>query len=139
MHKLNIKKLLLATLVAFICLIIVNTLLFPLVFPEGSSAQYESTRDKPLYLFDLIAFIVMAFLLAYIYPIGYRGGRPRVEGLHFGMYMGLLVSLPHTFHVYATVDYDFYMAALAIIWTIVIWGATGIAIALVYGRRREAV
>jgi hypothetical protein len=132
----DLKKLFLSTIAASIFLILINTVLFPLVFPDGPAQFYANAREKPLFLFNLLAYIATAFLLAYIYPIGYRGGSPRVEGIRFGMYMGLLVSLPHTFHVYATVDYAFYSAALVIAWTIVVWGAVGIVIALVHGSRK---
>jgi hypothetical protein len=135
----DLKKLFLSTIAASIFLILINTVLFPLVFPDGPAQFYANAREKPLFLFNLLAYIATAFLLAYIYPIGYRGGSPRVEGIRFGMYMGLLVSLPHTFHIYAMVDYAFYSAALVIAWTIVVWGATGIVIALVHGDRKKEI
>jgi len=133
--SINFKQLIFATLSAFLFLVVVNNLLFSIVFPEGPPDQYENMREKPLRFFHLVAFLVEAFLLAFIYPIGYRGGSPRVEGIRFGMYMGFVVSFPHFFHTYAMVNVDFYSAVLAIVWTVAIWGIAGILIALVYGRR----
>jgi len=43
----------------------------------------------------LVAYLILAFLMSYMYPRGYKGGRPAWEGLRFGMIIGILWVFPH--------------------------------------------
>ena len=38
----------------------------------------------------LVAYIILALLMSYMYPLGYKGGKPIVEGLRFGIVIGIL-------------------------------------------------
>jgi len=43
----------------------------------------------------LIAYIVIALIMAYLYPRFFQGGSPAIEGLKFGALIGLLWVFPH--------------------------------------------
>ena len=82
----------------------------------------------------LIAYFVLGLLMAYIYPKGYKGGRPVVEGLKFGAIMGLLWVFPHELAMAGahgeSIAYVFKNAA----WHIVEQGVGGMVIGTVYGK-----
>ena len=130
----NLKKLLLATAGAFVFLLVINALLFPVFFPDGPPMHYENTRPVPLFQFHLLAFLITAFLMSYLYPLVYRGGSVWKEGLKVGVIMGMFVSLPDTLHVYALVEVPLLVQLFPALWVCVIWGAAGIVIGLIYGR-----
>ena len=82
----------------------------------------------------LLAYLTLGVLMAYIYPLGYRGGRPAVEGLRFGVVIGLLWVFPHELIIAGahgdSISYVFRNAA----WHMIEQGVGGIIIGLVYGR-----
>lgn len=83
----------------------------------------------------IIAEIIRAFILAYIYPIGYKGGSPVTEGAKFGIMLGLFTAMMPLIY-FARYEY----ASMAFFWVegafFVIQGAiAGIVIALIYGRK----
>lgn len=75
-----------------------------------------------------------ALLLSYLYPIGYKGGNPAVEGLRFGVMMGLIVGFPLIASYFA---YNF--ASPAFFWAefsfyAIQGGLAGIVIAYIWGK-----
>ena len=128
-------KLLLAALVAFVFLMLVNALLVGFIFPEGSPEKYQSERSEPKSMFNALGLAISALLMAYMYPKGYAAGTPWTEGLRFGMVLGLLVVLPLCLHIYARVDVEFGSLLTVILWTVVTWGISGALIGSIYGKR----
>ena len=129
------KKLLLATLGCFVFLLVVNAALYPLFFPDGPPERYAGARTAPLPVYHLLAFLITAFLMSYLYPLIYRGGSPWKEGLQVGVIMALFVSLPENLHVYALTQVSFVKLLFPAIWVTAIWGLAGVVIGLIYGRR----
>ena len=127
------KKLVLATLGSFIFLLAVNAALFPLFFPGGPPEHYVEARPAPQVLYNLLAFLITAFLMSYLYPLIYRGGRPWKEGLRVGVIMALFVSLPENLHVYALTNVSFIKLLFPAVWVILIWGLAGMVIGTIYG------
>ena len=41
-----------------------------------------------------LGFLVLALLMALVYPKGYKGGSPKLEGLRFGVIVGLIAESP---------------------------------------------
>lgn len=126
------KKLLLATLGSFAFLIAVNGALFPIFFPEGPPEHYLGERAAPLIGYHLLAFLITAFLMSYLYPLIYRGGAAWKEGLRAGVIMALFVSLPENLHVYALTNISFVKLLFPALWVMVIWGMAGVVIGIVY-------
>ena len=106
------KKLLLATLGSLAFLIAVNGALFPIFFPEGPPEHYLGERAAPLIGYHLLAFLITAFLMSYLYP--------------------LFVSLPENLHVYALTNISFVKLLFPALWVMVIWGMAGVVIGIVY-------
>jgi hypothetical protein len=72
--------------------------------------------------------------MAYMYPLVCEGGRPIIEGLRFGMVIGVLWVFPHELAMAGahgdSISYVFENAA----WHLVEQGVGGIIIGFVYGR-----
>ena len=129
------KRLLLATLGSFVFLIVVNAVLFPIFFSEGPPERYLDTRPAPLVEYHLVALLITAFLMSYLYPLISRGGAAWKEGLRVGVIMALFVSLPENLHVYALTNIAFIKLLVPALWVTVIWGLAGVVIGFIYGRR----
>jgi hypothetical protein len=134
----NISKYALAALAAVVFLVVINAVISPLVFPQGPPEVYRYQRDEPRVAFHLLAVLVTAVLMAYIFPIGYRGGKPWAEGLRFGMLMGVLASLPMNLRVYALTDTALPGLLSAVLWTVITWGISGGLIGAVFGSSLRA-
>src|SRR5882762_8615893 len=128
------KKLLLATLGGFVFLLAVNAALFPIFFPDGPPERYTGARAAPLVFYNVLAFLITAFLMAYLYPLIYRGGKTWKEGLRVGVVMALFVSLPENLHVYALTNVSFLKLLFPAIWVILIWGLAVVVIGFIYGK-----
>jgi len=129
------RKLLLATLGSFVFLVVVNAALFPVFFPDGPPEQYLAARPSPLIEYHLLALLITAFLMSYLYQLIYRGGAAWKEGLRVGVIMALFVSLPENLHVYALTNTSFLKLLFPALWVTVIWGLAGVVVGLVYGRQ----
>ena len=90
-------------------------------------------RDEPKMLFIILALLILAFLMAYAYPIGYKGGSPITEGLKFGALMGLLAFLPFNLILHGAFNLPLAGALVDAGWHVVEEGVGGVIIAMVYG------
>ncbi len=48
-------------------------------------------RIEPIIPLGFASMIIQGFILAYFYPLFYRGGQPTVQGIKFGLLMGVYV------------------------------------------------
>ncbi|MBK8268828.1 MAG: hypothetical protein IPK83_11210 [Planctomycetes bacterium] len=127
------------TLLAFLAVLAVTFVVnSPLVMPKFiqslASSNYANLREAPKLEFHMLAMLIHAFLLAVIYPMGYRGGVPWIEGLRFGVLVALLISLPCALHVFAMVNAPASQQAFPVVWTVLVNGIGGIVVGLVHGR-----
>jgi hypothetical protein len=123
----------LAALAAMAFFLVVNVVLYPIVFPNGPPEIYRYERSDPIALHHVLAMLVTSILLAYIYPIGYRGRTPWAEGLRFGMLMGAVVGLPWSLNVYAISETEFARLLTAVLWKVITFGIAGGLIGAAYG------
>ncbi len=134
----NWKKLGLATLAGTITMLIVGGLW------EGISAKqvfYSLTHSGGgAIAMNIVAYLVLAALMAYIYPLGYEGRRPAYrEGLQFGALVGVLMILPHGLAVAGASGDRILYAFENTAWHAVEQGLGGIAIAYAYVTRQKKV
>lgn len=86
-----------------------------------------------------VGYLLLAAVMAVIYPIGYRGGKPLIEGLRFGLLIGLLWVTPHALvrmgaHAGGeggSISYLLINGA----WHLIEQGAGGIIVALIYSAK----
>lgn len=116
----------------FLYLLTVNALFFPLVFPDGPPVRYSNPRAVDMPHYHLLAFLITALLMAYIYPMLDRGGPVWKEGLRTGIILALFVSLPMGLHEYAMTDVSFLAQVFPALWVTATWGVAGIVIGAAY-------
>jgi hypothetical protein len=87
-------------------------------------------------LFIIIAYAILALLMTYIYPQGYKGGVPLKEGMRFGATMGLLWVLPMSVVMYAVMGTSGTLIIVDSLWHVVEQGVGGIVIAYIYGSKK---
>ena len=88
------KRTLLGGLVAFLVLFFANWLLWGVVFMgtwENLSSVPMTTEPDMLWL--TLGYLVLGWLFAYIYPLGYEGGGALAEGTRFGLVMWGVTSV----------------------------------------------
>ena len=131
------KKMVLASVLGFVVMFVLGVIWHVLLLGDFYAQQMAAVnREETRIPLIGIGYLVLAILMAYAYPIGYKGGSPLSEGLKFGILMGLLAHLP-TALIYlgawkltATgmfVDVAYHVAEV---------GVGGIAIAYVYGTEK---
>ena len=130
----NIKKLTLATVVGGVGMWVLSGLWHNLIVPAFYVSETGASHEGIGLL--LVAYLVLSLFMAYMYPLGYQGGRPIIEGLRFGMVIGVLWVFPHELAMAGahgdSILYVFKNAA----WHVVEQGVGGIIVGLVYGRVR---
>jgi hypothetical protein len=127
----NLKKLILATLSGGFGMWVVAGIWHNLIMAnlyKSVDAQHEGIGLL------LVAYIVLALLMSYLYPLGYKGGKPVIEGLRFGVIIGILWVFPHELAMAGahgtSLLYVFKNAA----WHMVEQGIGGVVIGLIYGK-----
>jgi len=130
---LNYKKFLLASLAGAGAMWLLAGLWHEVIMASFYAAEAHATHEGTAII--LLAYLILGILMAYLYPLVYKGGRPFLEGLWFGILIGLLWVFPHELAMAGahgkSLVYVFKNAA----WHIVEQGAGGIVIGLVYGRK----
>lgn len=86
----------------------------------------------------LVAYIVLALIMAYLYPRVYKGGRPVLEGLWFGVVIGILWVFPHELamtgaHGGKSIAYVFKNAG----WHMLEQGIGGMIVGLIFGSMKK--
>ena len=97
------KKLIYATLAGFAVMWILSGIWYMVVmkdfFEEAMAGVYNANAilEEPNLIFIAIGYLIYALIMAYIFPIGYKGGSAVTEGLKFGAIVGVLITVPMTF------------------------------------------
>ncbi len=128
----NIKKLILATLAGSITMWILAGLWHELLMAKFYAGETEATHEGTGVIF--LAYMMLSILMAYIYPLGYKGGRPAVEGLRFGIVIGLLWVFPHGLAMAGAHGDSISYVIINSAWHMIEQGVGGIIIGLVYGK-----
>ncbi len=98
----NSKKLVFAWLAGFVAMFLLSGLWYMVLMSDYYATQFaDVSRAEPLFIWIVLGYLVGSFILAYIYPVGSKGGSPLKEGLRFGFFMGVLIAVPFMFIAYA--------------------------------------
>jgi len=133
------KKLIYAALAGFVVMWILSGIWYMVLmkdfFEEAMAGVYNANAilDEPNLVFIVIGYLIYAFIMAYIFPIGYKGGSAISEGLKFGAIVGVLITVPMTFINMGLLSASVTPALVDAIYQIVEKAIGGIVIAKVYG------
>jgi hypothetical protein len=128
-----LRKLILAAGCAVVAMLALSHLWHSLM-ADFYTVHSPLQRDAPVERFIGLGYLLLAGLMALVYPKGYEGGPPVMEGLRFGALVGILISLPHGLIQYGMDGSHTGTLLLAdTAWHTVEQAAGGIAVALVHG------
>lgn len=133
----SLKKFALAALAGGVAMWILAGLWHMLLALAFYTEQTEATHEGTGTI--LVAYLILGALMAYIYPLGYRGGRPAIEGLRFGIVIGLLWVFPHELAMVGAHGGSILYVLKNAAWHMVEQGVGGIIVGLLYGKSRAAV
>jgi hypothetical protein len=130
-------KLILSTIVVGIVLFMLGWLFYGILFMDYFKQYFTNGRseeDMRIWAFAVASF-VQAFLLYLIYSKGYSGGSPFMEGIKFGILIGLFSGVPYVFYMWGGMPIH-YVAVIAdgciIIAMMII---AGILTGIIHGKR----
>jgi hypothetical protein len=130
------KKCIISWIASFIAMFVLAGLWHMLIMESFyTSNSYLPNRESPMMGYIALGYLLLAALMAHIYPKGYSGGSPVKEGLKFGVLIGLLWILPHTIVLYGVKNSGTRVLILVdAIWHLVEEGVGGIIIGAIYGK-----
>ena len=93
------------------------------------------TRPEPNMVIIACGYLITAAVMAFLFPIGYKGGPGLNEGFRFGAVVGLLWWLPANLVLSGVYDMTVAFALIDGLWHVAEGAAGGIVIGLLYVRR----
>ncbi len=136
----NVKKFVLAWMAAVVVTFLLAGLWHLYLLADFYEVQSQAlAREEPNMAVIIVGYLILGFLMALVYPIGYKGGSPVKEGFRFGALIGLIWILPWSVIIHGLWNYPLAGVIVDSAWRVVEEGIAGIGIALVYGRQPEAL
>ena len=131
----NAGKLLTSAVAAFVAMFVLSYLWHAVIMADYYAANTtELARDELIVPLIAAGYVVLAVVMAYMYPLGYKGGAPMLEGFRFGAVVGVLVWLSTGLVYTAIWNYPLSTALVDSAWHVVEEGLGGLVIAMVYAR-----
>ncbi len=97
-------KLVISTIVSAIVLLLLAFVFYTLVFSTGHMSSFvhimRGPQDPKLWA-NIVGSLLQGFFLSFVYKYYYKGISPFKEGFMFGLLMGLLLSVPYMFFMWA--------------------------------------
>ena len=132
----NVKKFVLAWVAASVVVFLLAGFWHLFLLADFYEAHYQGlAREEPIMAFVILGNLILGFLMALVYPIGYKGGSPVKEGFRFGALIGLIWILPLSVILHGVWNLPLTGVIVDSAWHVVEEGVGGIAIARVYGRQ----
>ena len=126
----RLKKLIIATILGGLGMWIVAGIWHNLIM-ANLNKNVHATHDGIGYL--LIAYFILSLIMAYIYPLGYKGKKPIFEGLRFGVIIGILWILPHGIAMVGAHGDSLLYVLKNTAWHVIEQGIGGIIVGVIYG------
>ncbi len=128
----NIQKFLLSAIGAGVVMSLLGGLWHMALM--GDLYASDLNRAEPHMMLIIASYLILALLMAYIYPKGIEGTNKIANGIKFGVLVGLIWILPHSLILHATME----GGALKVLFIDAGWhmfeqACGGVVIALIYG------
>ena len=135
----NLKKLLMASVASFAVTFAIGGLwhmkLMHDWYVAHAGAMGDISRPEPNMLFIAGGSFLLSLMMSYIYPKGVESDNKMMEGLKFGVMMGILAFMPLELILHgATMIFSKHALLMDGIFQAVNGGIGGIIIAMVYGK-----
>ncbi len=134
------KALILATLLYSVVSMILGFTWHFTLFSDVYRQLGIYNREPPIIPLEFASMILQGLILAFLYPRYWRGGRPLVEGIKFGLIMGTFLFSVSTLANAAKIQVSSISTWLTIqtAFHLIQFIIAGAGIGLIYGSNREA-
>ena len=129
--KLKPVKFLLSSLIGGFGMWVIAGLWHNLILP-GIDSRVQAHHDGLALM--LISYFILAFFIAYIYSISYKGGNLVIEGLKIGVVVGIVWVFPHGLTMAGAHNTSITYEINNAIYHVVEQGIGGIIIASIFGK-----
>jgi hypothetical protein len=130
------KKVLIGFVVTFILLEVLDILVHGVILMSAYQATQNVWRPdmmQKMWILHIVK-IVAAFIISFIFSKGYEG-KGMMEGMRFGLYMGVLMSMGMAYGTYAMIAIPYSLALQWFIYGVIEYIIVGIGLALVFGKK----
>ena len=133
----NTKRWLLASVAVLVVLAVLEFLIHGVLLSDvyrqtASVWRSEAEMQKMMWIF-WVGMLVFAPFFALIYVKGYEKGKPGLgQGFRFGLYVGVMLSVMHSFGWYVILPIPLALAFYWLLGILVEFIAAGVAAGLVY-------
>jgi hypothetical protein len=133
------KKLLIGFVVVYVLFaaldwVVNNVLLMPLY--ASVSHLFRPNEEMKLWVI-FVSYIFLAFFFTLIFSKGYEG-KGVMEGVRYGFYVALMMVLPYSYMSFAVMPIPYSLAFQGFLYGTVEMVICGIALALIFGKKRTA-
>jgi len=131
------KKLWIGFIVIFIAMAVLNMIIHGFILSSmyqtdevSKIMRPESEMNSMMWIYYVV-YIIQAFFFTFVFSKGYEG-KGIMEGVRYGLYMGLLMATPMAYASYAMYPMPYSLALQWFIYGIIQYIILGVIIALVY-------
>ena len=135
----NTKKLAIATIASFATMFILGYLghvvLLADFFENNTGRIGNVNREVPMLGYIALGTFILSLMMSYIYPKGVESSNRVMEGLKFGVIVGIIWIVPHSIILYGATTIFSKTGVLGdSLWHLFEQGMGGVVIAMVYGK-----
>ncbi|MCX6122233.1 MAG: hypothetical protein NTX44_11545 [Ignavibacteriales bacterium] len=130
------KKVLIGFVVTFILLEVLDILVHGVILMnvyQATQSVWRPDMMQKMWILHIVK-IVVAFLVTFIFSKGYEG-KGIIEGLRYGFYIGVLISIGMAYGTYAMIAIPYSLALQWFIYGVIEYIIVGVALALVFGKK----
>ena len=130
------KKVLIGFVVTFILLEVLDILVHGVILMSAYQATQNVWRPdmmQKMWILHIVK-IVAAFLITFIFSKGYEG-KGVMEGMRFGLYIGVLMSIGMAYGTYAMIAIPYSLALQWFIYGVIEYIIVGIGLTFVFDKK----
>jgi hypothetical protein len=134
----NGKKFWISALVVTVMYFLLGGFFYAWLMKDWFAAQGSSMSENMNMAWIFVATLSYGLLMAYTFPLGYKGGSAAKEGVRFGILFALIVNLPSSLFMMGMGSWTIAGMVVGLIWEILVGAWLGFITAKVYGGAAKA-
>lgn len=135
------KKFWIGFIVVFVVMMVLNFIIHQVLLGSLYRSEVMAPLMRPegqgMLWIHFVTAIVVSFFFTLIFSKGYEG-KGAGEGIRFGFYVGILMSIPMAYDTYAEMPIPYSLALQWFIYGLIQYILMGLAVAMVYGKNTAA-
>ena len=131
------KKVLIGTIVVFVILEALDMIIHGVILGSVYATMQNVWRPdmmQKMWILHIVK-IVVAFMFTFLFSKGYEG-KGLMEGVRYGFYIGLMLSMGYAFGSYVSFRISHQIALQWFIYAMFEYIIAGIGVALVFGKKK---